>query len=1738
MKFKNLLATFALLLSASALADFDPTHQDIDIFMTNPSITAERPNVVIVLDTSANWQSYFASEKSALISVINGLTDGYNVGLMLNTGGSIEGSYVRYAVRQMTSTNKSAFSSLINDLTNAPATNFAGDKTNNPVPGQSMVEAYRYFKGLASYSAGTHSEHDPRTDYNGNINNSWITSLPGNAFPAAPAVADNYSSPVSDGCQKNFIIYISNGKGSNQIGEKTTAKNELTSAKGSTATPITPLTPTGNETDSWFDEWADYLANTGFSMSINGATKTVTASTYVVEINPGAQSADLQWSATLKSGSRTHGNGQYYSTNNADPGSQLAEALSKIFNEIQAVNSVFASTTLPVSVNVRGTNLNQVYIGMFRPDANKAPRWYGNLKLYKLALIDNALELVDANANTAESQTTGFIIDTAKSFWTHDSTFWSFRDSTQNGKGGQSDSPDGDLVEKGAVAQQIRETYASSQTARNLYTCNGSCSACTIGGSGTAQTCTGGSNLSVTPFSTANANITAAVLGLGTKDVSPLTAKVTKSVTAIVDRRSVSLNNATGSVVSVTGISNGAVSHAVSAVTPFDSTKQMNTTALTGLATSMSATAIQSQSSSGSSVTLAISTSGFASNPCTGKDYVTVIGNDASVNGTWPITGSATTTSPARHTVTFTVSGSPSPSNQGSLYCSAKSTTATATVNTLPNGLAVNSRINISGAAPDAFNGNFLVTAVNATNKTFSYTLGSVQGAATTQGSLKVYNTVNAGVYSATSSTVRITVTSASNGYSATNTVALADITPTVYNGTATVATAATNSFTYDFVNATASASWPFADATAFGTTYKGAATTATVTVASNTLFGTSPIDISGTGSSCFDKTGAVVNWTSGTQFTYTTSAACAPIAGIPAGAQINVSGYSTTVTATLANHGYVTGNTITIADGSTAWHNGSFTITGYTANTFTYTNGNVGAPVAPSGQYTVRLTSNPLAYVTAPAHGFGSGDSVTISGANPAGYNLTTTASGTPAASANLMVVDADTFTYPLASAQGTNTGTVTASKQTTTAYAHSVAHGFADGSSVAISGATPSAFNGTFTIKSTGNDDFIYCLNDPTHNFTASPACSSSGTTAGDASGTIVAAAGSGSNSEATLLINWVRGQDNAIDPGGENNNGSKTDCRASVHGDVLHSRPAVINYNRYGGDNDVYVFYGSNDGVFRSVKGGATNDASDPTTLSPGQEAWGFVPTEGFTSLKRLRNNSPLISSSFKKQYFMDGPIGVYTLDGDSDGRISSSSANDKAYLYVGARRGGRFIYSLNVTNPVDPTYRWKIDNSTSGFSELGYTFSLPTVVTGINGYTNPVLIFGGGYDPDVEDIENCSITATTAASGSGGSYTPGTVTYTNGTISYNTSTVGCTITGGSSVTKSRSMGRAIYIVDAITGAKIWSASYPGSGADLEVTGMDYAIPSDVTVIKNLSGGTTNRAYVGDAGGNLWRIDFGDADKHNWKVTKIASISDLTTHTSIDGGSYVRGYRKFQNPPDVVAQASGADHFDAVVLGTGDREHPFDNTVINRFYMFKDRGTDAGPGTGTTYFLKDTNGDGIGDTPATQTRVAAADGSGNPVITHSGTTDGQLDDVTTAATTTASADGWFFTLGTGEKVIGNAVALNGIVFFNTNQPSATTTDCDANLGIARQYQVTVASGVSPRYQQGGTVTLASRSTVHAGGGFLPSPVHVVVQVENEKGEMVTKEGVISGTSVETPTTGAVGSRTRRFWYKEIDE
>jgi len=314
----------------------------------------------------------------------------------------------------------------------------------------------------------------------------------------------------------------------------------------------------------------------------------------------------------------------------------------------------------------------------------------------------------------------------------------------------------------------------------------------------------------------------------------------------------------------------------------------------------------------------------------------------------------------------------------------------------------------------------------------------------------------------------------------------------------------------------------------------------------------------------------------------------------------------------------------------------------------------------------------------------------------------------------------------------------------------------------------------------------------------------------------------------------------------------------------------------------------------------------------------------------------------------------------------------------------------------------------------------------------------------------------------------------------------------------------------------------------------------------VIRNETTGIVNRAYVGDTGGNMWRIDFkndtaGAANNLDLTtVTKLASIADQST---------AAGRRKFLFPPDVVGQIG----FDAVLIGSGDREHPFDTTVANRFYMFKDKGDDTAPLTGTTT-CEPTITEGpqadLGNTCPPVPNASATPPETGDIPGMSNLTSNCIQEssacVTLAGETAAQAQaritaklgtdrGWYITLNAGEKVVGNAISIGGTTFFNTNQPSATAGGgaCGSNLGIARQYQVATADATATSDLNAvGGLTGEDRSLVHAGGGYLPSPVHVVVMLDGQP-----VEAVISGVQVSTPAGVTLSSRLRKFWYKEVD-
>lgn len=535
-------------------------------------------------------------------------------------------------------------------------------------------------------------------------------------------------------------------------------------------------------------------------------------------------------------------------------------------------------------------------------------------------------------------------------------------------------------------------------------------------------------------------------------------------------------------------------------------------------------------------------------------------------------------------------------------------------------------------------------------------------------------------------------------------------------------------------------------------------------------------------------------------------------------------------------------------------------------------------------------------------------------------------------------------------------------------------------------------------------------------------------------------------GATAERDKVVRWIAGEDNKDD---ENKDNVYTGVRAFIHGDVLHSRPAVINYGRYGDDNDIVAFYGGNDGIFRAVKGGKGPTAG----VAAGTELWGLVPGEMLDRLKKLRDNNEY-GVPFK-QYFMDGPIGVYEYNPDPRDGIDAASG-DKVYLYIGMRRGGRLIYALDVSDPAQPKLLWKKSSADVGYAELGQTWSLPRAVDirDGSGGRRPVLVLGAGYDADAEDQDPAA---------------------------------------------ARTMGRGIMVLDAATGEVIWQAGPVPIDAAVNkaVADMRYSIPSDVTVLDINGDRRADRLYVGDTGGQLWRVDINDPQPANWTVHKLASIS----------GTEAADQRKFLYAPDVVWNRH--EGYLAVLVGTGDREKPLTLDVNNRFYMFKDDASAGIAAEGSVQTLTESDLYDATDNKIQVGSSAEQDAANQLLMTLSG---------------------WYIRLQTGEKVVSNAVSVDGTTVFNTNTPN--TTAC-SQLGIARVYQISYRNATAKVDNDSiAGLTTADRYAEVPGGGLPPSPVPLVVEIDGR-----ILEGISIGPTMKPGGEIKYGARRPTYWHREKD-
>ncbi len=484
--------------------------------------------------------------------------------------------------------------------------------------------------------------------------------------------------------------------------------------------------------------------------------------------------------------------------------------------------------------------------------------------------------------------------------------------------------------------------------------------------------------------------------------------------------------------------------------------------------------------------------------------------------------------------------------------------------------------------------------------------------------------------------------------------------------------------------------------------------------------------------------------------------------------------------------------------------------------------------------------------------------------------------------------------------------------------------------------------------------------------------------------------------SEQERKNMINWVRGMD-VHDINGNNNH---SDSHKQMM-DPLHSAPVVVIYGGTEASPDTTVFLGDNQGFLHAIDGSETNNA--------GSEYFAFMPDELLANQADIYENSQVTAHP----YGLDGAISVWVNDENGDNDLYDNQ--DFVYLYTGMRRGGRNYYALDVTDRNSPKFLWEIkggSGGTSGFEELGQTWSKPIKTKVKMGSTvREVLIFGGGYDTS-QDTK--------------------------------------------STRSADSVGRAVYIVDAETGAKIWSATQS------TFSQMQYSIPSNVKAIDVNADQIADQIYVGDMGGQVWRFDI---DNEN------SSTNTLNVHGGVIAnlsGSDAANNRRFYHAPDVsILQDNGGMSL-AISIGSGWQAHPLDKNVVDRLFLIKSSDVLEAPinldgdieyVTLTEEDLYDATDNHLGDVSAvnSEAQQEAAykeffgynDGEGN---------------------VTPPKEGWYITFTrSGEKALASTLTIDGQIYYTTYEPKTSSSGCTVTAGIPRLYHIEVSDATPVKNYDG---------------------------------------------------------------------
>ncbi len=268
--------------------------------------------------------------------------------------------------------------------------------------GTALFEAYSYYRGdptsqsNANLSAGIGSQHNYPSVAGSRVGNSLAS--------------DVYSSPISGGCSKNYIVMLSDGTTEQDNSADNTSIKKLREPTGTEGRTFSQLVGQCDEDpelsgivptpSQCVDDLAEFMfeadARGGYGMDGIQNIKTFTIG-FALDDN-GKENAEPLLRSTA-----TRGGGKYYEANDAQT---LQDAFDDIIRSVLTDNATFTAPAVTVDAFNRTRNLDDVYVSLFRPELRY--RWQGNVKKFK---VNDEGEIVDANGAPAVDPADGFLLE-------------------------------------------------------------------------------------------------------------------------------------------------------------------------------------------------------------------------------------------------------------------------------------------------------------------------------------------------------------------------------------------------------------------------------------------------------------------------------------------------------------------------------------------------------------------------------------------------------------------------------------------------------------------------------------------------------------------------------------------------------------------------------------------------------------------------------------------------------------------------------------------------------------------------------------------------------------------------------------------------------------------------------------------------------------------------------------------------------------------------------------------------------------------------------------------------------------------------------------------------------------------------------------------------------------------------------------------------------------------------------